>query len=171
VPQVSERLAALGQPSLQLLRFSVVGGLGTVTNLVLFFFLVDVGGAAPLLGAVLCFAVAVSQNYVLNELWTFATSSGGGLSLDRYWKFVAASLLGLAINVAVLSALLWLYRFPLAVIPQALGIAAGMAFNFLASRQIVFRRGVPASGRGAAELAARQLRGQQDREPRETDRR
>jgi dolichol-phosphate mannosyltransferase len=137
---VSERLAALGPTTFQLLRFSVVGGLGTLTNLVLFYFLVDVGGAAPLLGAVLCFAVAVSQNYALNELWTFATSSGGGLSLDRYGKFVVASLLGLAVNVSVLSVLLWLYPFPLAVIPQAIGIAAGMAFNFLASRQVVFRR-------------------------------
>ncbi len=140
MPQLRERLAALGPTTLQLLRFSVVGGLGTVTNLVLFYFLVDVGGMAPLLGAVLCFGVAVSQNYVLNELWTFATSSGGGLSLDRYWKFVTASLFGLAINAAVLTGLLWLYPFPLAVIPQAIGIAAGMAFNFLASRQVVFRR-------------------------------
>jgi putative flippase GtrA len=140
VSQLSERLAALGPTTLQLLRFSVVGGLGTVTNLVLFYFLVDVGGMAPLLGAVLCFAVAVSQNYVLNELWTFATSSGGGLSLDRYGKFVAASLLGLVISASVLTGLLWLYPFPLAVIPQAIGIATGMAFNFLVSRQIVFRR-------------------------------
>ena len=60
VSQLSERLAAFGPTTLQLLRFSVVGGLGTVTNLVLFYFLVDVGGMAPLLGAVLCFAVAVS---------------------------------------------------------------------------------------------------------------
>lgn len=140
VSQVSERFAALRPTTQQFLRFSVVGGLGTVTNLVLFYFLVDVGGMTPLLGAVLCYAVAVSQNYALNQLWTFASSSGGGLSLDRYWKFVAASLLGLAINAAVLSGLLWLYAFPLAVIPQAIGIAAGMAFNFLASSQVVFRR-------------------------------
>ena len=103
VSRMRQQLAALGPTPLQILRFSVVGGLGTATNLVLFFFLVDVGTMAPLLGAVLCFAVAVSQNYVLNELWTFATSSGGGLSLDRYRKFVAASLLGLAINAAVLT--------------------------------------------------------------------
>jgi putative flippase GtrA len=53
---------------------------------------------------------------------------------------VTASLLGLAINAAVLTGLLWLYPFPLAVIPQAIGIAAGMVFNFVASRQVVFRR-------------------------------
>ena len=140
VSRLREPLAALGPTALQLLRFSVVGGIGSATNLILFYFLVDVGGMAPLLGAVLCFAVAVSQNYVLNALWTFAPSSGAALSPARYAKFVAASLVGLAINLAVLSTLLWLHPFPLAVIPQAIGIGAGMAFNFVASRQVVFRR-------------------------------
>lgn len=138
--QMREPLAALGPTALQALRFAATGGLGTVTNLVVFYFLVDVGGLAPLLGAVACFAVAVSQNYVLNELWTFATASGAGLSLRRYLKFVAASLLGLAVSASVLWGLLQLYPFPLAVIPQAIGIATGMVVNFTVSRLIVFRR-------------------------------
>lgn len=138
---MSERLAALGPTTVQLVRFGLVGGLGTLTNLVLFYFLVDVGDLHWLAGAVLCFAVAVSQNYVLNELWTFATSAlEQGLSLERYAKFVAASLIGLAINIGVLTTLLWLHSYPLAVIPQAIAIGAGMAFNFVASRQLVFRR-------------------------------
>ncbi len=53
---------------------------------------------------------------------------------------MAASLIGLAINAAVLAGLLWLYSFPLAVVPQAIGVVAGMSFNFVASRQLVFRR-------------------------------
>jgi putative flippase GtrA len=122
-------------------KVSIVGGLGTVTNLALFYALVDVGGMAALLGAVACFAVAVSQNYVLHEWWTFATLSGEAkLSLGRYGKFVVASLVGLAVNAAVLAALIAFYEFPLLVIPQAIGIAAGMAVNFVASRQIVFQR-------------------------------
>ena len=133
-------LAGLPPTARQLVRFGLVGGLGTVTNLALFYVLVDLGTVPPLLGTLLCFAVAVSQNYVLNELWTFATAAGGELSLGRFWKFVAASLVGLAINAAVLAALLAVYPFPLAVVPQAIGISAGMAFNFLASRRVVFRR-------------------------------
>ena len=135
-----EPVAALGPTALQALRFAVTGGLGTATNLMLFYFLVDVGTLAPLLGAVVCFGVAVSQNYVLNELWTFATASSAGLSLRRYGKFVAASLLGLAVSASMLWGLLQLYPFPLAVIPQAIGIAAGMALNYTVSRLVVFRR-------------------------------
>lgn len=137
---VRARLAALPPAVLQLVRFSIVGGLGTVTNLALFFVLVDLGEMAALLGAVVCFAVAVTQNYALNELWTFATRGDGRLAWGRYVKFVAASLVGLAVNAVVLAALIALFEFPLLVIPQAVGIAAGMAVNFVASRQIVFQR-------------------------------
>jgi len=137
---VRARLAALPPAVLQMVRFAIVGGLGTVTNLVLFFVLVDLGDLAPLPGAVVCFAVAVSQNYVLNELWTFAIRGEARLAPSRYAKFVAASLVGLAVNAAALAALISLYEFPLLVVPQAFGILAGMAVNFIASRQIVFRR-------------------------------
>jgi dolichol-phosphate mannosyltransferase len=134
------RLVALPDAWIQLIRFALVGGLGTVTNLALFFGLVDVGGLAALLGAVVCFAVAVTQNYALNELWTFTTEGDGRLSWTRYGKFTAASLVGLAVNAAVLAGLMAVFAFPLLVIPQAIGILAGMAVNFLASRKIVFRR-------------------------------
>ena len=134
------RLAALSPAWVQAIRFAIVGGLGTGTNLVLFYVLVDLGDMAPLLGAVVCFAVAVSQNYVLNELWTFATEGDGKLAWNRYAKFVVASLLGLAVNTAVLAALIAAFTFPLLVVPQAIGILAGMAVNFLASRHVVFQR-------------------------------
>ena len=134
------RLAGLPEAWVELGRFALVGGLGTATNLALFFVLVDLGGLAPLPGAVVCFAVAVSQNYAFNELWTFATRGDGRLSWQRYAKFVAASGVGLAVNAVVLAALIASFAFPLLVIPQAVGIAAGTGVNFLASRHLVFRR-------------------------------
>jgi putative flippase GtrA len=107
--------------------------------------LVDLGGFDPLLGMLLCFGIAASQNYVLNEVWTFATESTGKISLRRYGKFLAASLAGLAVNAAVLAGLLASFEFPLVVIPQAVGIAAGMLFNFAASRWFIFKRPVVGS--------------------------
>jgi hypothetical protein len=58
----------------------------------------------------------------------------------RYWKFIVASLVGLAVNAVVLVALIGTFSFPLLVIPQAFGIAAGMVVNFVASRHMVFQR-------------------------------
>lgn len=143
-----ERGDPLADRARQFAKFALVGGLGTVTNLALFFTLVDVailGTVPPLVGSAICFLVAVTQNYAFNELWTFRwapddDSPPESLSFNRYAKFVAASLVGFAINAGVLVALLAAFAFPLALIPQALGILAGMLFNFIASRRVVFRR-------------------------------
>ena len=133
-------LARLPPSVVQLLRFALVGGLGSLTNLALFFLLVDRLGMAAFLGLLLCFAVGVSQNYALNELWTFATHGAGRLAWVRYVKFVLSSPVGLAVNAAVLGALMASFSFPLLVIPQAIGILAGMVVNFAASRSLVFHR-------------------------------
>jgi putative flippase GtrA len=135
------RLANLPEAWVQLIRFALVGGLGTVTNLVLFYLLVDLGGTPGPIGIVVCFAIAVSQNYAFNELWTFATRGDGALSVARYGKFVVASGVGLGVNLIVYLALDAAFAFPLQVIPQSVGIAAGTAVNFLASRHLVFQRG------------------------------
>ena len=135
------RLATLPEAWVQLVRFGLVGGLGTATNLAFFFALVDLGGIPGLFGIAICFAVAVSQNYILNQLWTFATRGEGALAWSRYLKFVVASLLGLGVNSVVYLALVAAFDFPLKVVPQAAGIAAGTLVNFIVSRQLVFRRG------------------------------
>ena len=129
----------------QLARFAVVGGLGTVTNLGLLCLRGDSPRSAvraPRAGCTVGFAAAVTENYVPHELWTFRgrVAGPGGLSLARYAKFVAASLLGFAVNAVVLVGLLAVHDFAYASIPQAIGIASGTLLNFAASRQLVFRR-------------------------------
>ena len=119
--------------------FAVVGGLGTVTNIFCFFVFVDVSGQNPFVGALVAFAAAVSQNYVLNELWTFNPDRSNRLSLRRYLKFVAFSLIALAVNLMLLAVLLANFQFRLVVIPQAIGILAGTVVNFLTSRLFTFR--------------------------------
>jgi putative flippase GtrA len=53
-------------------------------------------------------------------------------------RYVAINTLGLAVNVAVLNAVLhWLGR-GFAIHGQALGVACGMVFNFFLSRALVF---------------------------------
>ena len=123
----------------QFLQFAVVGGLGTVTNLAIFFVSVDLLGFPALGGATLAFAVAVTQNYVLNEVWTFQRDGQRQLAGRRFGKFVFFSLLALGINLAVLQWLIQHYTFPLLVIPQAAGIGAATLFNFGASRLVTFR--------------------------------
>jgi putative flippase GtrA len=123
----------------QATRFALVGGLGTVTNLTCFFLMVDLGDIPALVGATIAFAIAVTQNYVLNELWTFNPSGSNRVSRGRYAKFVVFSLVALGVNLTVLQMLLDSFAFPLKVIPQAAGILCATAVNFAASRFVTFR--------------------------------
>jgi dolichol-phosphate mannosyltransferase len=59
----------------QFFKFAVTGGLGTVTNLLIFFLLVDVANLNQVLISVCCFFVASIQNYILNHKWSFGQSS------------------------------------------------------------------------------------------------
>ncbi len=123
----------------QATRFALVGGLGTITNLTCFFLMVDLGGVSALPGATIAFAIAVTQNYVLNELWTFNPHGSNRVSRGRYAKFVSFSMVALGVNLLVLKLLLDAYSFPLKVVPQAIGILCATGVNFVASRFITFR--------------------------------
>ena len=123
------------------LKFGITGGLGTVTNLVLFFIFADCLQFPVTPVSIFCFVIAGTQNYLINHLWTFkAQNRGAKPSFSLWGKFMASSLVGLAINIAVLNLLLYLFTWPYATIPQALGILAGMGVNFLFSNFFVFRK-------------------------------
>jgi putative flippase GtrA len=123
----------------QIAQFAMVGGLGTVTNLIAFFVLVDVSGVTPMRGAIVAFGIAVAQNYALNELWTFNPEGQNRIQGRRFLKFTFFSAIALGVNLAVLQLLINRFDFPFFVIPQAIGILAATALNFLTSRLVTFR--------------------------------
>lgn len=125
----------------KLTKFALTGGLGAVTNLTLFFIFADILRLNPNSVNICCFVVACTQNYVINHLWTFREEDEEArLSFPLWGKFMAASLLGLAANLLVLNILLHIYEWKYLVIPQGVGISAGMALNYTTSKLIVFRR-------------------------------
>jgi len=113
--------------------------LGTVTNLVLFFLLVDLRGWNPTVGAVLGFVVSAAQNYILNHFWTFAHQvKGARMSLSGYARFMSVALTALGVNLALLWAVLLIFDPPYKVIGQAVGIMGGAAINYFGSKHWVF---------------------------------
>ena len=123
----------------KLLRFGLVGGSGAVLNLGLFFLLVDRGRVDPTVGAVLCFAAAVTSNYFLNHLWTFRAQVEGEMpSAGRYLRFVAVSMAGLGVNVGILNVAVAVFHPAYKIFAQAAGIACAMTINYIGSNQIAF---------------------------------
>lgn len=123
------------------IRFSITGGLGTVTNLVIFYIICDLLKQPSNLGAIVAFIFAVTQNYFINHFWTFKDySKKKKVSFPDYIKFVGVAILGLAVNLLVLNLLLFFFKFPLKVIAQTIGILVGLFFNYIGSDKFVFKK-------------------------------
>jgi len=138
--------ATLLREGRKMLSFGVIGvGNGfvnyAVTVGVTMLALTPLGLAAsdPALGLAkaLGWAVAVSNSYLLNTLFTFAHESGRRLDWRTYFRFVASGTLGLAIEVAS-------FLFAVRYLPLSLAaiVPIGLAFvaNFAMARLFVFSR-------------------------------
>ena len=121
----------------QLLQFLTVGALGTLVNLVLLTLFLALGlSVRPAVAAAILLSMCF--NFALNRRFSFSGARGSAW-LRQLMAFVAASSVGALINYA--TTLFVLARAP-AMRPQLaalIGIVVGTAFNFLASRYLVFR--------------------------------
>jgi dolichol-phosphate mannosyltransferase len=125
----------------QFVKFAVTGGLGTITNLIIFFFCVDKAGLPEIPASAGCFLIAGTQNYIINCKWSFAEKSANmHLSIKQWLLFLCASLLGLAVNISVMTFVIANFSLPYKFIAQACGIAAGMIINFTLSKLFVWRK-------------------------------
>jgi putative flippase GtrA len=105
-------------------KFAVVGFLGTVTNLTIFYISVDIFGLWANIFAIVSFLVAGAQNYILHHKWTFGKiMKDEKLSFLGYAKFVITTAFGLAINLIVLNLILYFFDVPYKVIAQGCGVA------------------------------------------------
>ncbi len=125
---------------LKIIKFGMTGGLGTVTNLILFFIFADTLKVPDIPVTAGCFLIAATQNFLINSLWTFKKQCPDKISIKRWAAFVSSSLAGYAVNLSVYLLLSRLITWPYKVIPQAIGILAGMVLNFLFSNYFVFKK-------------------------------
>lgn len=141
--------------AMELVQFLAVGASGVVVNLAVLTGLAAMGlpGGVALFGGV---AVSVLSNFALNRRFTFGYARGGNL-----WRqmagFIGVTAVGAAVNYAVALAVLaaWLsqVRFGLQLAAMV-GVVAGMAFNFLGNRFLVFRKRTVRRGPGVSEVAS-----------------
>jgi dolichol-phosphate mannosyltransferase len=119
----------------QLVRFCVVGASGYVVNLMVFAVLVHWVGLHHILAAVGAFCVAWVNNFALNRHWTFR---GPGTSpLRQGARYLAVSLVSLAVNIVLLEALV---RAGVPELPaQAVAILLVTPVAFLLNRRWAFR--------------------------------
>ena len=117
-------------------KFAVVGALGTLLNLLLMSFMVEVFATGLLPASVLAIEISIIHNFLFNNFWTFDRQRSEGSLTKRFLHFNLLSCGSLVINVAVTAVLIrigvW-YLFA-----QAIGIATAFTSNYLISTRLVF---------------------------------
>ena len=121
---------------LQLFRFAVVGGSGYVVNLAVFAFAHHAAGIDYRLAAVVAFLVAVSNNFALNRMWTFAAQRGRVVLQAP--RFLVVSVVTFLVTLGLLTVFVEWVGMP-EVAAQALSVGLGLPLNFLGQKLWSFR--------------------------------
>ena len=127
----------------QFVKFAIVGGVGTVVNLVVLKLTLTIWGqvgaepslAVEIMASALAFLVAVGSNFMLNRWWTFRST--GPVHLE-FGKFLTVSLAGLCLNTLAFSLFRAHLGFPV-LLSQLLAIGCVLPFNFLVNKFWSFR--------------------------------
>jgi putative flippase GtrA len=116
------------------LRFGLVGVANTAVDFGVFLLLLRLG-LWPAPAAAAGFACGTLNSYLLNRNWTFRDAPRRP-GWSQFLAFVATSLLGLALSVAIVAALAPAVG---AVPAKLVAIGMGFGFNYVCSRMLVFR--------------------------------
>jgi dolichol-phosphate mannosyltransferase len=119
---------------LELVRFCVVGGSGYVINVGLFW--LAYRDLPYMVAFVIAFAVAATNNFIWNRVWTFKIEHG--VPHVQYARFLAVSLGALAIDLVALALLVEVggVRKPIAA---AIAIVVATPISFLGNKLWSFR--------------------------------
>jgi putative flippase GtrA len=119
----------------QLGKFALVGASGYVVNLVVYTALLRGAGFHYALAATCSFAVAVTNNYIWNRLWTFHAQRGhvGWQGL----RFLIVALVAYGANLALLSLFIGLGVDK--VLAQAIAIVLVTPLNFIGNKLWSFK--------------------------------
>jgi putative flippase GtrA len=137
---VRRRLKRSGR---QFVKFAIVGGVGTVVNLIVLTLSLSIweqfNATTPfvveVLASGLAFLVAVVNNFLFNRWWTFRST---GPAHVEFGKFLTVSLAGLGLNTLAFSLFRGQVGLPV-LLSQLLAIGCVLPFNFLVNKFWSFR--------------------------------
>lgn len=124
----------------QFCKFGLVGMLGFAVDAAFLYIGIHALGLDRIPAGFFAFPFAVTATWIGNRLYTFKDSPREPLA--RQWtKFASVCAIGLVFNRGTYSLMVWalplVYTYP--VLGLLGGTAAGMFFNFFASKKLVFK--------------------------------
>jgi putative flippase GtrA len=123
----------------KIIKFGIVGFIGTIMNIASFVLLESVFQISYNFSALMAFGIAVTHNYIWNHLWTFKEENNNApLNAKYYFSYIAGNLTGLCINLVFLNMFIIIFGKHYSILAQCSGILSGMSFNYMFSKKIVF---------------------------------
>jgi len=118
----------------QFIKFSIVGGVGTVVNLAVLYSFTELLNIHYIISAFFAFVVAVTINFILNKIWTF-NENIKEKAIKKYTQFFIISILALVVNLFFLYIFveyfdMW-YMFA-----QLLAILISLIINFFGNKRL-----------------------------------
>ena len=124
----------------KLIKFCIVGLTGLLVNLVFYSFCSQHLNVNFTCSSIIAFTFAVTNNYVLNHMWTFREGNlNSAPNYNQYIKYVYTNLCGLFINLVTLNLAIILAGNNSHHYGQLCGIALGVIFNFILAKNVVFK--------------------------------
>ncbi len=136
------RLRISRWPIMRFLRFGIVGFSGVFVDMGVFYFLRTVLGLALTRSAIVSAEVAIINNFLWNDLWTFGDISrhqkGMGKRFKRFLKFNLVCLSGLILNVLTVNLLFNVFGVN-EYVAKLIAIAAVTLWNFWLNLKLSWR--------------------------------
>ena len=129
----------------QFIGFGAVGVVGYLVDAAVLYGVM--GWTGPYAGRVVSYLAAATMTFALNRRFVFDPSARRGSLAGQWVAFLAANLIGAALNIGLSSLLVWSDQ-PVVSEPWAAlacGALAGWVANFLAVRRLVFRESAEAA--------------------------
>ncbi|MEM7172051.1 MAG: GtrA family protein [Pseudomonadota bacterium] len=125
----------------QFFRFSIVGTIGFVIDVAILLALLEGSDLGYYWGRLLSFIAAATVTWALNRSFTFERNPDAH-RVSQWARFIAVNSIGGVINYGIYSLFvtfsLLAQEWP--ILAVAAGSIAGLAFNFQASRRLVFQQ-------------------------------
>lgn len=118
-------------------RFLFAGGLGFLVDLAAFEGLAILGHQPWWLARPLALFLALITTFVINRRLAFRTQEKGPLLL-LFFRYLAASATGLAVNLSLFTLIGWMVPGPSGLFAFAVGVGGGLLVNFQLYDRFVF---------------------------------
>ena len=125
---------------LRFFKFCLVGLSGILVNMGLLWLLTELAGLPYLASAAISIETSIISNFMLNDFFTFTRRGAPGTKpfFNRLWKFNVVSLVGLAINLGVLTLFTEVFNIYY-MVSHLCGIVTATLWNYLVNTSWTWR--------------------------------